>query len=174
MVPRHGEQEPVVLQVVEAVRQLQNELEYARRIPFTSLLLLDEIRIHALLAQLQEAIPQELFLAQSILDEHDRILAEARAQAERIVAEAEERASQEIEKSEIVNRAHQMADEIIRDAQEQEAEARRRMIAYTRDSLRSLKELLQQELMRVEQDLETLDAYAREASQEPVRLVRQS
>lgn len=164
------EQEPAVLQVVEAARQLEEELDLCgRRIWFTHLVILDEVRIRALISQIMEAIPHDVVAASQLLAERDQILEDARREAERILAEADKQANQQIMHSEIVRQAREMADEIIRNAQAQEKEMREQTFAYTRDALAGVREYLQRELIRIEEDLQTLDQHASALQEVPAR-----
>lgn len=95
----------------------------ARGVPFTEKIMLDEDDLVNLLEDLKNAIPREVKSATQVLEEQknivnkayadaDRIVQQAKNEAERIVSVARAEADAKIQQEEIVKQANAVADEI--------------------------------------------------------------
>lgn len=89
------------------------------------LTMIDEIRLK---------MPDELKQARWVKEERDRILAEAKAEADKIVKDTQDKVIALIDEHEITRAAKDKANAILDEARRQEAEMHRNAIAYA-DSL---------------------------------------
>ena len=89
------------------------------------LTMIDEIRLK---------MPDELKQARWVKEERERILAEAKAEADKIVKDTQDKVISLIDEHEITRSAKEKANQILEDARHQEAEMHRNAIAYA-DSL---------------------------------------
>jgi cell division septum initiation protein DivIVA len=134
------------MDILHLVDRLEETVKRSRRVPFSALRLVDERRVWALIDQMRISVPEEVRRAQRINQERDRILAQARGEAEQLVRQAESRAV------------------AIRDSAEREAAAlRTEADAYVFNALCQLEEELRRTLRVVENGLRKIQA---ERSQE--------
>lgn len=95
----------------------------ARRMPFTEKVMLDENDLMNLIEDLKNAIPREIKSATQVLEEQknivnkayadaDRIVQQAKNEAERIVGVAQAEADAKVQQEEIVKQANAVAEEI--------------------------------------------------------------
>jgi|GEM_PF-1980105 len=127
------------------IDELESLVADARRMPFHKLLV-DEERLVQLVDRLRTAIPAEVRQAHQVLDEHDRILASARDQAQQML---EERGL--LEAVEVQRR--RMLDEADREATRIRTEADR----YARGVLLELEERLAKFQTSVRNGIEALE-----------------
>ncbi len=105
------------MDILHLVDRLEEVFNDGRPIPLTRKLAVDEDRVLELIDQMRVSIPEEVKKAQQILNQRDKILAQAQEEAQRTVQLAQEKARQLVEKELIVEQAKQRAQEIIRQAE---------------------------------------------------------
>ncbi|MGB9887558.1 MAG: ATPase [Moorellales bacterium] len=135
--------------------QMEQFLEGATRIPLTGRVVIEAQTLLNLIDQLRAMLPAEIGEAQRLARERDKVLAEARRQAELI----REAANQEIEK--------RLQDtEIIREAQVKAQEILRRAEATARDIHQGAEGYADEILNRLELALDKALASVRQGRQE--------
>lgn len=144
------------MDILHLVDRLEEAVKKSRRLFFSPLRLVDERRIMALVEQMRISIPEEVRRAQRVNQERERILAQAREEAERRVWEAEQRAA-ELTAEHAVVRAAEARAAAIREQTEREAAAlRREADEYVFGVLCQLEEELHRTLRVVENGLRKL------------------
>lgn len=116
-----------------------------RRIPFSGYVLVSEERILDVIDRIRVAIPEELRQARRVLQEQERILAEARSRVEHALEERGLMAAVESERQRIMEQAEQEAASVRSGADE-----------YARQVLEDLDQRLTKVLSSVRHGLETL------------------
>lgn len=96
--------------LVDRVEQLLNE---SFRFPLSSYLFINEEKIFSLVDQLRVAVPEEVKRANRIEAEKDRILAQAKEEAERIRGLAKQEAGDLVNRDSVAMSAQQRADNIL-------------------------------------------------------------
>ncbi|MCR4398852.1 MAG: ATPase [Firmicutes bacterium] len=86
------------------------------RVPLTSRVIVDEDSVYALIDDLRELMPEEVKEAKWVMRERDRLLEEAKKEAQGILDAAGAEAAKRIEESEIVAEARRQADRIVEEA----------------------------------------------------------
>ncbi len=142
--------------IVYLIDRLEEVLNEGFRVPFTSSAVIDEEAFLDLVDQMRIAIPNEIREAQRILQERERILAEARQEAERIVAEARLQAQKMVEEQAILEQARRRAQEIEAEAARAAEEVRQGADQYAMEVLEGLQAELYRILRTVENGLNTL------------------
>jgi vacuolar-type H+-ATPase subunit H len=99
------------------VDELDRLIASSPRMPLTRLALVKEQDVVALLAQLRAALPEEAREAQRLRDERERIVADARADADMIIARANEEVERIIHDPHLLRDARARADEVLREAE---------------------------------------------------------
>ncbi len=99
------------------IDQLETLAHNAMRMPVGGKILLDEAALGRLIGEMRAAAPDELRMGQRIAGERDRILAEARAQARRIIEDAQAQANVRLDEQSMVQAARQRARDIQQDAE---------------------------------------------------------
>ncbi len=165
--------------VLHLIDRLESLVAEGLRIPLTGRAVIDEREFMDIIDQLRASLPEELRQARRITQERERLLAEGRAEAERIVNMAQEQAAFLLQDTELSKSAERRAQMIVADAQRQAAElleqaraqaealtseaarqaeeARSGADAYARDVLSNLEHELNRHLVIVRKGLTMLD-----------------
>ncbi len=140
----------------EIIDQIEGLVDNAGHIPFTGKVFVDADRVYELLDHLRAALPEGVQQAQRILRERDRIIAQAREEAEAIVKEAQAYAEKLTRESAIAQRAEEEASRIIDEARRHSREIKMGAREYAGELLQRLEGNLQKCLAVVRQGLEEL------------------
>jgi cell division septum initiation protein DivIVA len=135
-----------ILHLLDRLEELFNE---SREIPFTHSLMIDGDRLVDLIDNMKVAIPDEIKEAKRINSQRDRILAQAKEEAERTIALAREKSTQIIENDQVVLAAQARAQEIISQAQREAVSIRQDADQYVVESLEKLQRELERTLTEV-------------------------
>jgi cell division septum initiation protein DivIVA len=139
--------------------QLEEVIGAGSQLPFTSRRLVDEQEILDILDQIRMSIPEELKAARRVSQERDKVLAEAQAEAERLLRDAEMHAAGRLSEHTLVRSAEGRASEIEERAMRDAEEVREQAEAYAYRVLERLHEQINQVGQTVERGLRELDAH---------------
>ena len=103
--------------VLDLLDELEDLIEGATAAPLTSKVVLEAEEVFAIVKDIRLSLPDDMQQAKWIRDERDRILAEAKAEYERIIREAKKQADYLVETDDITKRATKLAGEILEDAE---------------------------------------------------------
>ena len=111
----------------EILEDIEETLDKAPTIPFVNhKKVVDGERMRELINDIRINLPHELKEAKKIEYDSERIISDAKLNADAIIRKAEEKASQLVAKEPIVIEARKRADDIVRDAKERALEMIRR------------------------------------------------
>ena len=124
-----------VLQLIDRLEQL---VTTGMRFPLTSRAVIDEQQFLELIDQLRVAVPEEIKQAKRVSQEIDRVLFQAQAEADKIIATAREQAGMLLQEEEIVKMAQARANDIIAEAERNVEEIRQGADEYALEILTNL------------------------------------
>lgn len=136
--------------------ELESLVDDAGHIPFTGRVVVQADRLYDLLDRLRASLPEAMQQAQKVLRERDRILAQAREEAESMVREAQAYAEKLTRETAIVQKAEEEAARIIDEANRTGREIRAGAREYADELLEKLEANLQKCLVVVRQGREEL------------------
>jgi cell division septum initiation protein DivIVA len=142
--------------ILYLVDRLEEELTSGRRVPFWERTLIDEQECLEILDQIRVAIPEEIKAARKVAEERDQLLAEARAEADRLLNDAEQQMAGRISEHALVRAAQSRAAEIEEDALRAAEEIRREADAYAFRVLERLRGQIEQITQAVDRGLHDL------------------
>lgn len=153
--------------------ELEALLDDAPHVPLTGRALVDLDRVFALIDKLRKEIPEGVQQAQRVIRDRDRILAQAREEAEAIVKESQGYAEKLTRESVITQRAEEEANRILDEARREGREVRLGAREYAAEILEKLEANLQKAMTVVRHGIEELGPRGafteEEANQEGVR-----
>jgi len=154
-----------ILHLVDRLEELFNE---SRPIWLTHSVVVDEDRMLDLIDQMRVAVPEEIKKAQQIIAQRDRILAQAKEEANRTIALARDKAEKQLDDNEIIQAAKLRADEIIEQSQIEAEASQREADKYILETLTSLELHLDRMIAQVRNGIKTLqnDMYPPDKDQE--------
>lgn len=142
-----------ILHLIDRLEELFNE---GSSLPFLKKVAIDEDKLLDLIDQLRLSIPDEIKKAQSVLNQKERVLAQAQEEATRTITLAQEQAQKLVEKDLIVQDARRIADELIRKAEEETKLIKVEADQYAIDSLDHLEIELSKILAQVRNGMTAL------------------
>lgn len=131
------------MDVLVLIDKLDDLIHNAKQIPLTENVRVDREEIYDLLDQMRATIPEEIKQARWIVKERQEMLAEAKREAERIVAEAKDKQAQLVSAEEVVKQAERLAEDIVEEARAREREIRLGAEDYADEILSTLEVNLQ-------------------------------
>lgn len=151
------------MDLIERIEELQVLIEEAKAVPLSSSAVVNREEVIDLLAQLKEAVPDEIRQARWMSRDRDELLARARKEAERIIQESQEQRDRLLSRTEIVHAANRDAERIIDDAKERGAQMKAEAEDYVDQKLAAFEILLNKTLSTVARGREQLQGQDRSA-----------
>src|SRR2546425_6244167 len=130
------------MDILYLVDRLENLLASSPKVPLVNQLLVKEADILNIIEQMRTSIPDEIKMARRIIQEKERILAQAQADASTLLARAQEESERAIKREGLLLAAGERSQEILREAQEQAERLKDDADAYVGETLRSLRDHL--------------------------------
>lgn len=118
--------------------------------------MVDENELQEIIDSVRESIPAEVRQAQEVTRNRDEILSEAKAEAERQIAQAQQQAYEMVQEQGLYKTAEKEARRIIEEANQQANETRARADEYALHSLLQLETQLNNTLTTVRNGISSL------------------
>jgi len=163
------------MDILYLIDRLENLVSSSRRMPLINRVLIKEADILNIIDQMRTAIPEEVKQARRVIQEKERILAQAQADAKNIQARIRGEVEKAMRREGLLNAAEERSQEIMQLATEQAQMIMRRTEeqteqlkidadSYTTETLRNLREHLisieteiERTVLSIEKGLESLD-----------------
>lgn len=145
------------MEILSLINELQ-ELVSEGRTLWGSSVMVDKGRALDILSKMRINVPSAIKDGERMIQEKDRIIAEARSHAESLTLEASEQAKHIVSQEAVALQAQAEAEEILVQAQEETARMRRDAEQYQLNVLRELSETLHKILNEVERGLTVLES----------------
>ena len=155
------------MDIVERLEELQVLAEEAKSVPFSSSAVIDRNEFLELIAQLKQAVPDEVRQARWMARDRDELLARARKEADRLLAEAREQRDRLLSRSEIVHAAQRESERLIDEGKGKAARTRLEAEDYIDQKLAGFEILLNKTLSTVARGREQLVAPRGNEGEEP-------
>ncbi|WP_376797638.1 hypothetical protein [Thermogemmatispora sp.] len=153
------------MDILYLIDRLENLIASSRRMPLVNQIMVREAEILTILDQMRAAIPEEVKQARRLLQEKERILAQAQAEAASILAKAREESERVMDREGLLRQAEERSQELVRLAEEQAQQLKSEANIYVAETLRSLHEHLtaieteiSRTILSIEKGLESLEA----------------
>ncbi len=98
---------------------IEEEIDNGKPVHFTKKTAIDKNYILDVIVDIRSNIPDEINRAKKIIEDYDKIIAEAQLNAEKIIEEAEKKAKNMVNEHEIYKKAVTQADERLEEAKRQ-------------------------------------------------------
>lgn len=153
------------MDIQHLVDNLEQALNESTRVPLSAYLIVNEEKVYSLRDQMRVAVPEEIKRANRIEAEKDRILAQAKEEAERIRDLARQEAGELVKRDAIVNAAQHRAENILERARRDADALRQDADVYIMDVLNRLEEDLTRTLKVVQNGLHKVESDHQAAQQ---------
>lgn len=144
------------MDIQHLVDRLEQALNESTRVPLSAFIVVNEEKVYSLLDQMRVAVPEEIKRANRIEAEKERILAQAKEEAERIRDLARQEANELVKRDAIVNAAQNRAEHIVEKARRDSEALRQDADVYILDVLNRLEEDLMRTLKVVQNGLQKI------------------
>ena len=163
------------MDILYLVDRLENLIASSHRIPLTNQIRIKEVDILNIVDQMRTSIPDEIKQARRVIQEKERILAQAQADASTLLARAREETERamnregllraaEARSQEMVQQAEEHSQAVVRQAEEENERLKTDADTYVAETLRNLKDHLasiemdiSRSILSIEKGLETLE-----------------
>jgi len=144
-----------ILHLVDRLEELFND---SRPIWLTHSVIVDEERMLDIIDQMRVAIPEEIKKAQQIITQRDRILAQAKEEANRTISLAREKAEKQLEDDELILAAKVKAEQILEQAHKDTFISQHEADKYILETLTNLEMHMDRVLNQVRNGIKTLQS----------------
>ncbi len=107
------------MDILYLVDRLENLISSSRRMPLVSQVIVKEADILNIIDQLRTTIPDEIKQARRVIQDKERILAQAQAEANALLARAREESEQAVNRQGLLKAAEARSKELVRRAEEE-------------------------------------------------------
>ena len=142
---------------IEKVSTAITLIEEARGVPLSASCVVHRGEILEILEGAKEALPQDLFRAEVIIEQREKLIEEGRSSSEQMIATAREDVARMIEQTSIVQAARDEAQRILDDARALAADERAEVESYIDGRLATLEVILNKTMDAVARGRERLD-----------------
>ncbi|NDL66876.1 ATP synthase F0 subunit B [Anaerotalea alkaliphila] len=136
-------------------------LEECKSIPFSSKAMVNMEIVYEFLSDFRVKLPEEVRRAAKLLDEEEKILADAREAARKMTKEAEVMVRQLIDENEIKKMAEEQARAIIEDAQQTAYEIQKGTYGYVDEVLANFQDVIAETLNSCNSRYRQFEEYAK-------------
>ncbi|MCF6277166.1 MAG: hypothetical protein L3J16_00225 [Anaerolineales bacterium] len=142
-----------ILHLIDRLEELFNE---SRALPFTHNVVVDEDRMLDIIDQMRIAIPEEVKKAQQLLNQSERIVAQAEEKANRLTSLAQEKANEMTSNDLVTQEANRRAEQILSQARADAEATRNDADDYVVETLARVEDELSRLLAQVHNGIRTL------------------
>lgn len=136
--------------ILYLVDRLENLIASSRRMPLVSQVIVKEADILNIIDQLRTTIPDEIKQARRVIQDKERILAQAQAEANALLARARDESEQAVNREGLLRAAESRSQELVQLAEEEAAVLKTEADSYVIETLRALRD----HLTSIETDIE--------------------
>src|SRR5260370_25872556 len=130
------------MDILYLVDRLENLIAGSRRMPYFNEIMLKESDILKIMDQMRTAIPDEIKQSRRIIQDKERILAQAQADASALLARAREESERAMNREGLLRAAEDRSKDMVRQAEEQSEQIKIEADAYVAETLRALRDHL--------------------------------
>jgi hypothetical protein len=126
------------MDIQHLVDRLEDLIDEGRHVPFSKFTLIDEERALEIIDQMRISVPEQIEKASRLINQRDRLLAQANEEATRVVQLARERSEELVQRDAILQTAQNRAKNIIEQARREAESIRADADTYVLEVLKEL------------------------------------
>ena len=130
------------MDILYLVDRLENLIAGSRRMPLVNQIIVKEADILNIVDQLRTTIPDEIKQARRIIQDKERILAQAQAEANGLLARAREESELAVNREGLLKAAEARSHELVQRAEEEAEQLKNEADGYVIETLRALRDHL--------------------------------
>ncbi len=126
------------IDILYLVDRLENLITGSRRMPLVNQIMVREVDILSIIDQMRTSIPDEIKQARRIIQDKERIMAQAQAEASKLLARAREESERAMNREGLLRAAEDRSQELMRRAEVNAEQMKTEADAYVAETLRAL------------------------------------
>ncbi len=140
----------IIMSIENLISEMEDMLENSWGLPMSGgRVVLNSKNIRQILEDIRLALPQEIVQGQKIINDRNRIIESAKAEAETMIKLSEEKIKVMVSQSEIVKAAEATAEGIINDAKAKAQEIKKSASEYAGEMMKKIDESVTQGLVEI-------------------------
>jgi hypothetical protein len=154
------------MDILYLVDRLENLIASSRRMPLFNQIMVKEADMLDIIETMRTAIPDEIKQARRVIQEKERILAQAQAEASSLLAKAREESEKAMKRDGLLRAAEERSEKMLRQAEDRAERLKIEADAYVVETLRALHEHLSgvemdidRSLISIEKGLESMEEH---------------
>jgi len=155
------------MDILHLVDRLEEMINQSRSIPFTHNIIVDEDKMLDLIDQMRVAIPEEVKKSQQVLSQKDRVMAQAKEEADRTINIAKEKSQKLADRDSIVQESKKKASQIESEAEIKANKTQSEADEYVAETLTNLEIALERVLNQVRNGIFILEEDQRKLEEPP-------
>lgn len=144
------------MEIISILNALEDLIEKSTGLPLTGKCLVDREEVFEIISEMRMKLPEEIKQAVWINEERQKILQEAKKEANGIVKDAENRIPTLVDEHEITQKAYEKAEDIVAAAQKNAMEIKKGINDYADGILNKLEEILRDTMNVIERNRQEL------------------
>ena len=145
--------------LLEYLDQIEDILDASKSVPFSNKISVEKERVYDVMNEIRLNLPTEIRHAQRIIEDHDKIIADARVKAASILKEAEEEAKLLTNEHEIFRRANEQATDMIEESKKNARELRLNAMDYADEMLEKTESMVKETMNNVDEQFRLVNDY---------------
>jgi cell division septum initiation protein DivIVA len=143
--------------ILQLIDRLEEIVASSSKMLWSGKLMIEEDELLEVIDQLRMAMPQEIKQARRIVQDRQKIITDAQAEADKILSVAKERAEYLMNEQGLVNEAKARSEEILRQTREQSRQSMAEIDQYAAQVLTQLERVLEENLDQIKRARESVD-----------------
>jgi vacuolar-type H+-ATPase subunit H len=154
---RHDGSSAQATDILQLIDRLEDIVAHGSRVPWGGKILIDEDELLTIVDQLRMSMPQEIKQARRIVQDRQKIITDAQAEADKILSVAKERAEYLMNEQGLINESKARSEEILRQAKEHSRQSMSEVDNYALQMLTQLERVLEENLTQIQQAREVME-----------------
>ena len=138
---------------------IEDILDNSKAVPFSNKISVEKERIFDIISEIRLNLPSEIRHAQRIIEEHDKVINDAKLKAGNIMKDAEAEAKTLTNSHEIYKRANEQASEFIEETKKNARDMRLNAMDYTDEILEKSEGMIRETMTNMEQQYKYMMEY---------------
>ena len=145
--------------LLDYLDEIEDILDSSKAVPFSNKVSVDKNHVLDVISEIRLHLPSEIRQAQRIIDEHDKVINDAKQKAENIIKDAEADAKTLTNNHEIFKRANEQAAEFIEETKRNARDMRLSAMDYTDEMLEKSENMIREAMQNIEQQFKYMVDY---------------
>ena len=155
--------------ILSLLNELEEIVDHSPKIPMTGKVLVDDTVIFGLIDRVRAALPEELNNAKWVLNERQRILDEAQAEAQKLMDRGKTYVDKMAVENEVVKQAQTYGEDIVRQSHAYANDVKSGAVQYADEMLQHVEQSLYETLQSLRKNRDELKGLAKEEREKPVK-----